>query len=187
MNEQISFADFFQCRLERFDQRVRKLSEEPDRVREQDPLLVRQNKASRRRVQRGKKFVLRYHVRSGKQIQQSRFPRVRITDYCSDRPLMSFSSLSLNGSRFPHRFQLALEPRDSFLHAPAVDFQLRFTRAACADPAGLARQVMPQSSEARQEILQLRELDLQSAFPTSRPLRKNIQDQLRSVEDLARE
>src|SRR5204862_3457708 len=133
-----------------------------------------QNKAARRRIQRGEKFVLCYYVRARKQIQQSRFPRVRITDYCSDRPLMAFSPLSLNGPRFPHRFQLAFEPRDSFLHAPAVDFQLRFTRAACADPASLARQVVPHPSEPRQKILQLRELDLQSAFATARALRKNV-------------
>src|SRR5882757_11300586 len=149
MNEQISFANFFQCRLERFNQRVRKFAEEPDSVREQDPLFVRQNKAARRRIQRGEKFVLRYHVRSRKKIQQSRFPRVRITDYCSDRPLMAFSPLSLNGSRFPHRFQLAFEPRDSFLYAPAVDFQLRFTRAARAAPASLPREVIPHPSETR--------------------------------------
>jgi hypothetical protein len=73
---------------------------------------------------------------------------------------MAFSPLSLNGSRFPHRFQLALEARDSFLYAAAVDFQLCFTRAACPDSAGLARQVMPHPSEARQKILQLRQLDL---------------------------
>ena len=100
---------------------------------------------------------------------------------------MAFSPLSLNGSRFPHRFQLALEARDSFLHTPAVDFQLRFTRAACPDPASLARQVMPHPSETRQKILQLRELDLQSAFPAARALRKNIENQLRSIEHLARE
>src|SRR5262245_24305125 len=100
---------------------------------------------------------------------------------------MAFSPLSLNRSRFAHRFQLALQPRDPFLHAPAVDFQLRFTRAACADAACLPRQVMPHPSEARQKILQLRELDLQAALPAACPLRKNIENQLRSIEHLARE
>src|SRR6266550_3843523 len=187
MNEQISFANFFQCRLERFNQRVRKLSQEPDGVREQDPLFVTQNKAARRRIQRGEKFVFCYYVRARKQIQQSRFPRIRITDYCSDRPLMAFSPLSLNGARFPHRFQLAFEPRYSFLHTPAVDFQLRFTRTARADPARLARQVIPHPSEAWQKILQLRQLDLQSTFPAACALRKNIENQLRSIDHLPRE
>jgi hypothetical protein len=100
---------------------------------------------------------------------------------------MAFSSLSLNGSRFPHRFQLALEARNSFLHAPSVDFQLRFTRAACANATSLTRQVMPHPSETRQKILQLRELDLQSSFTAARPLRKNVENQLRSIEHLPRE
>ena len=71
--------------------------------------------------------------------------------------------------------------------SPAVDFQLRFARAACPDPARLSRQVMPHPSETRQKILQLRELNLQSAFPAARPLRKNVENQLRSIEHLARE
>ena len=46
---------------------------------------------------------------------------------------------------------------------------------------------MPHSGEARQKILQLRQLNLQSAFPAARALRENIQDQLCSIEDFARE
>src|ERR1043166_3445201 len=100
---------------------------------------------------------------------------------------MAFSSLSLDGACFPHRFQLPLEPRDSFLNTTPVDFQLRLTRAACTNPSRLPRQVMPQSGEARQKVLQLRELDSQSAFPAARALRKNIENQLCSIEHLARE
>src|SRR6516162_4524565 len=119
MNEQIGFADFFQCRLEGFNERMRKLSQKTDRIREQDPLFVRQSKAARCRIECGKKFVLGYHVCSRKQIQQSRFPGVRIADHSSNWPLMALSPLSLNGSRFPYRLQFAFEPRDSFLHTPA--------------------------------------------------------------------
>src|SRR5262245_21742947 len=99
---------------------------------------------------------------------------------------MAFSSLSLNGARFAHRFQLAFEPRYSFLHTPAVDFQLRFTRATCANAACLSRQVMPHPGEPRQKILQLRELDLQSPFAAACPLCKDVEDQLRSVQHLSR-
>src|SRR5215211_1151600 len=98
---------------------------------------------------------------------------------------MAFSPLALDSSRLPHRIQFALEPGDSFLHAAAVGFQLRFTRPACADAARLTRQVMPHPSETRQKILQLRKLDLQSAFPAACALGKNVEDQLRTIEHLA--
>src|SRR4051812_46212379 len=100
---------------------------------------------------------------------------------------MAFSPLSLNRSRLPHRFQLALETRYSFLNAPAVNFQLRFTRTPCANATCLPREVMPHPSQARQKILQLRQLDLQAALAAARPLRKNIKDQLRPIEYLARQ
>ncbi len=46
---------------------------------------------------------------------------------------------------------------------------------------------MPHPSETRQKVLQLCQLDLQSALPTTRALSKNVEDQLCSIEDLARE
>jgi hypothetical protein len=46
---------------------------------------------------------------------------------------------------------------------------------------------MPHPSQARQKILQLGKLDLQSAFPAAGPLRENIEDQLRPIEYLPRE
>ena len=160
VDKQIGFADFFQCRFERFNQCVRKFSQKAHSVRKQDALFVRQNEAARRRIQRGKKLVLSQQVCSGEQIQQRRFAGVRVTDHRSDWPLVTFAALSLDSTRFAHRFQFALESRDSFLHTATIDFQLRLTRTACADASRLARQVMPHSSQARQKILQLGEFNL---------------------------
>src|SRR5438552_17570222 len=46
---------------------------------------------------------------------------------------------------------------------------------------------MPHPGETRQKILQLSQLNLQSTFPAARALRKDIENQLRSIEYLARE
>src|SRR4051812_12463988 len=100
---------------------------------------------------------------------------------------MAFAALALDGANFAHAFQLTFEPRDSFLDAAAIYFELGFARSARADAAGLTRKVAPHSSEARQKILQLRELDLQTAFTASRSLSKNVEDELGAIEDLARE
>ena len=63
---------------------------------------------------------------------------------------MPFAPLALDGACFAHRFQLALESRDPFLDPTSVDFQLRFTRTARADPARLSRQVVPHACQSRQ-------------------------------------
>ena len=100
---------------------------------------------------------------------------------------MPLPALPLDRAHFAHAFELALEPRDSLLHPPPIHFELRFARAARADAAGLARQVVPHPRQPREQILQLRQLDLQSAFAAARALRENIEDQLRAIEHLARE
>ena len=122
MNEQIAFADLFERGLKRFDQRVGKLSQEADRVSQKNSLFVRQHQAARSRIQRGEKFVLGYNAGARQQIQQRRFSSVGVSDHSGDRPLMSFATFALYRARFAHRFQLAFQPRDPFLHATAINF-----------------------------------------------------------------
>src|SRR5437762_6388815 len=100
---------------------------------------------------------------------------------------MTLASLALDGANLAHAFQFTLEPRDPFLDAATIDFQLRFPRTAGADAASLSRQVTPHSGQARQQILQLRELDLQSALTTSRALGEDVENELGAIEDFARE
>src|SRR5207302_8875467 len=87
---------------------------------------------------------------------------------------------------FAHFAQLALEPRDAFLDAPAIDFELCLTGTPRADAAALPRQVLPHPREARQQILKLRQLDLQPALAAARALREDVEDELCAIEDFAR-
>src|SRR4029453_2429519 len=100
---------------------------------------------------------------------------------------MPFATLSLHGPCFADRFQLPFEPGNPFLYAAAIDFQLRLTRATRPDTAGLPGQVMPHPGKPRQKILQLRQLYLQAAFPAPSALRKNIENQLRPIENFTGE
>src|SRR5574341_2245107 len=72
---------------------------------------------------------------------------------------------------------------NALANAPAVDFQLGFAGAARADPAAQSRQMGPLPGEPRQQILELRQLHLQLALVTARPLGKDIEDQLTAVDD----
>ena len=141
----IGFAYFFQRGLKRFDQRVRKFAQKSDGVGEEHALLVRQSEAARRRIERGEESVFRHDVRARQQIQQCRFPSIGVADNGRDRPLMTLPSLALNVADFAHAFELALQTRDPFLHAPPIDFQLRFAGTARADAARLPRKVRPHS------------------------------------------
>jgi hypothetical protein len=63
---------------------------------------------------------------------------------------------------------------------------LRFTFTAThADTAFLPGQVAPETRQPRQQMLQLRQFNLQFALFCPRPLRENIKDQRSPVEDFA--
>jgi hypothetical protein len=83
--------------------------------------------------------------------------------------------------------QPATELRDALANAPPVDLELRLAGPARSDPAPEARQVGPLPCEAREEILELRELDLHLALEAPRALREDVEDERAPVDDLARE
>ncbi len=66
----------------------------------------------------------------------------------------------------------------------AVDFQLLFARAAHADAAFDTFQVRPQAFQARQRILQLRQLDGQPRFVGLCAAGKDVENQLGAIEHL---
>ena len=63
-------------------------------------------------------------------------------------------------------------------------FELRFARSARADAAGLPLEVRPHAGQARQRVLELRQLDLQPRFARARAAREDVEDQLRAVHHL---
>ena len=68
---------------------------------------------------------------------------------------------------------------------PAIGLELRFAGAARADAAAQPRQRGGRADEPRQQVLQLRELDLQLAFARPRAPREDVEDELRAIDDLA--
>ncbi len=54
-----------------------------------------------------------------------------------------------------------------------------------ADAAGLPREVSPEPRQPRQQMLELRQLDLQLAFASAGAPGEDVEDQRRAVEDLA--
>ena len=68
-------------------------------------------------------------------------------------------------------------------HAP-VGLELRLTRSSGTDAAAEALQVGPLPDQPRQQIGELRQLDLELAFTRPRPLGEDVEDEGRPVDDL---
>ena len=77
---------------------------------------------------------------------------------------------------------LPFEHRDPVTDATPVGFQLGFARAARADSAAQARQRLRRSGQARQPVLELRQLDLKLPFTRARPAREDVENQLRAID-----
>jgi hypothetical protein len=187
VDQQIGFTDFLERRLKRLDQHVRQIAQETDGVREQHPLFVRQGEAAGSRIECGEQPIYRENIRAGEQIEQRGLAGVRVADHRRDWPLMTAPTFALHAADLADAFELAFQLCDSLLHASAVHFELRLARSPGADAARLPREVRPHTREPRQQILQLRELDLQPPFPAPRPLREDVENQLRAIEHLALE
>src|SRR5262249_16349810 len=79
-------------------------------------------------------------------------------------------------------FEIVLNRLNAPVNAAAVCFELRFTRTARSDAAAKPRHRRAASCEARQHVVQLRQLDLQLALASSGSLREDIQNKLVAVQ-----
>lgn len=76
---------------------------------------------------------------------------------------------------------------DAALDAPAIGFELRFARSACSDATAELRHGFASAGEAREHVFELRELDLELAFASAGVAGEDVEDELRAIEDAARQ
>ena len=75
--------------------------------------------------------------------------------------------------------QLFLQARDAVADDAAVELELRFADAARADAAGLPLEVRPCARQARQQVFELRQLDLRARLAAARAAGENVENQSR--------
>src|SRR6185437_13815022 len=89
-------------------------------------------------------------------------------------PLLTMTALSR---------EFLFEAMDAIAHSPAIGFQFCFPRPAASDTSSeTGKSRILADNQARQHVLQLRQLDLNLALARLRALRKNIEDQLRTID-----
>src|SRR6266700_8327412 len=100
--------------------------------------------------------------------------------------MSALASVALGGPCPPHHLQVPRNAGDAVLHPAAVGFQLRLAFApAHPNSALLPGQVAPEPRQARQQMLELRQFDLQLAFSRAGALGENIEDERGAIENLA--
>src|SRR5690606_41952964 len=106
--------------------------------------------------------------------------------------LVGLPAAALAASHGLHGRDLAPQLGDPLVDAPAVRLQLRLTGTTQTDTTGgaarpaacLPGQRLTPTTQARQQVLQLGQLDLRLALPGPRVLGEDVQDERDPVDDL---
>ena len=122
-------------------------------------------------------------VRAGERVQQRRLADVRVAGERDRRRLGAPPLLAPRRALALELLQAPPQLRDAPAREPAVGLELRLTRAARADAAAEALEVLPHAAHAREVVLELGELDLQLSLGARRVLGEDVEDQLRPVDD----
>src|SRR5262249_29689227 len=94
------------------------------------------------------------------------------------------ASLTLQAAMHLHTLELSANLHDLPADDPPVGVELGLARAPGADAAAQTLEVGPLPDQSRQEIRELRQLDLQLALGGARALGEDVEDQCGPVDDL---
>src|SRR5262249_12401393 len=155
---------------------VRQTIDEPDRVRHEELLSIRKPYLSNERIQRHEQRVRGFRLLPCEPVEQRGLARVRVADERNRRGQPFLPPLAQLRATLADVPDLPADRTDAMPDAPAIRFQLRFTRASRADAAAEPRERRRRANQTRQHVLQLRELDLQLPFSRSCAAREDIQD-----------
>ncbi len=153
---------------------------------------VRRRRPPGGRVERREQRVLHQHTRAGDGVEQTGLARVGVADQGHARNGVGDPASPLGGPDGVHRRDVLAELGDALVDAPAVGLQLGFTGTtqthttvgATGAATGLPRQRQTPPAQSRDQILQLRQLDLGLAFTRTRVLGEDVEDQRGAVDDL---
>src|SRR2546422_5736411 len=152
---------------------------DPDRIRQPIAIAFADIDLSCQRIHCREQPVLDEHIVTRRRLARVRLPGVRVAPQRGRGEIAA--SLPLIGAMLGDVLEPLLERGDLAADRAAVGFELGFARSPEADTAADTRQVVPHPRQARQQILELRQLDLQLRFVAARARREDVENDLGAV------
>ena len=187
VHDDVGVADLFERRAEGLDELVRQVAHEADGVGQRVHAAVGGLGAADGGIERREQRVLDEHARAGEPVEQARLAGVRVA---GDRDRGDRVALALGPLRVARGREVAdltAQQRHPRADAAAVELDLGLTgsarahaRAARADLAtGLTAHRVTPAAQAREEVLELGELDLRLALAALGVLAEDVEDDRR--------
>src|SRR5690606_1379572 len=127
---------------------------------------------------------LREHARAGEGVEQGALARVRVADDRHHGHVDLLAAPASFGALPLELRELSLQPIQPLAGSPPADLEGGLAGTPTADAAGEAAERVVPLSQARQRVLELRQLHLQLAVPGLRSLSEDVQDELTAVDHL---
>ena len=182
VKQQIGRARFLQCGPEAGHQVVRQFSDEADSVGDPGPLPLTQIHFSGQRIEGGEQAVFHHDfVLAREPSQDARLAGVGVADQRDTQHGIAPRPEVL--PVFLDTLELGFESLNLAADDPAVGFQLGFAGSAQPDATADAGQVGPHPGKSGQEVLQLRQLDLQFGLVTSSAGAEDVENDFGPVHD----
>jgi hypothetical protein len=182
VHEEVGVARLVEGRAEARDEVVRQLLDEAHRVGDQDARDALRLERAHGRVERGEERVAHQHAAAGQRAHPRRLPRVRVADQRHRGSLApapaARAGVPLDGG------ELGAQLRDAVADLAAVELQLALAGPAPADAAALAVAAARRLAQARRQVGEARDLDLQARLAAARVALEDGEDHGRAVEHL---
>ncbi len=175
MNENVGVAGLLERGAEARYQMVGQLPDEADRIGHPRALTLAQLDFACQGVERREESILHHDlVLAGERPENARLAGVGVTHQCDAQHRIAARAKVL--AMALHTLELGLEPLDALPDDATVGLELGFARSPETDTAADAREVGPHPGQPREEVFQLRQLDLKLGFVAARPGGEDVED-----------
>ena len=144
---------------------------------------------TRRGIERGKEFILRKDRRARKAIEERRLAGIGVSSQGNAKGRRLDTALRLNVTPLFDLLKLTSKCGDLVANQTTIDLELAFALSKTrTDTAArlLFGKMAPHAAQTGQQVLQLRQLHLQTALTSLSMQAKNIENQRRTIDNLHR-
>jgi hypothetical protein len=174
VEQKVCLGHLLQGRVKRLDKQVGKAADETDRVGERGAETATQVQDSRGRIQRLERAIPAFYLRGREPVHECALSGVRVSDEGHAKDVRM--EVALDFATTARARETAAEEGESLSDTSAVDFQLRLTGPTRTDAASGSGKVIPQASQAGEQVLKLSGLYLQLGLGRPGAPRKDVED-----------